>query len=252
MQANVREAFEAILRRRRSELIREATDREAALRAIGEEAESEIEEGAQEAQVDLVLSRLDDRERGEIGEINAALDRLADETYGRCTRCDATIAADRLTAMPEAALCARCAAAFEARRRVAPVQPRSGTVPTDLALLDDDEMEALVRETVEADERIDHEELRISCRRGVVHVEGVLPSEGERSMLHRIVEDVLGFREVVDRIRIDEGPWERAGRSKPKPRRMPGFEPIETEDVVESTEEGICFVPADRPPAEEE
>ncbi len=253
MQTNVRGALEELLRRRRSALIREATERETALRANAGEGESEFEEGAQEEQSDGMLSRLDDRERHEIAEINAALDRLADGTYGRCTRCDAPIEIDRLAALPETALCLRCAIALEARHAaVAPATMQSGTVPGDLALLSDDEIEASIREAVEADERIDDEELRISCRRGIVHLDGVLPSEAERTVVRRIVEDVLGFRDVVDRVRIDEVPWERAERYKPTAQRATGYEPSATTDAVESTDEGISFVPADRPPPEED
>jgi hypothetical protein len=125
-------------------------------------------------------------------------------------------------------------------------------VPGDLALLGDDEMTALLREAAEADGRIDLEELRLWCRDGVVHLAGVLPSAAEHAMLRRVVEDVLGFRDVVDRIRIDETPWERPDRAKRGSSRPDGFEPLGTEDVFESEEEGVAFAAADRPPAEED
>lgn len=253
MQANVRTALGEVLRRRRSALVREATERETALRASAEEGESELEESAQDEQSDLVLSRLDDRERHEIAEINAALDRLADGTYGGCTRCGAPIEVDRLAALPETPVCVRCAIALESAHAVlAPAPARSGVVPGDLALLSDDEIEASIREAVEADERIDHEELRIACRRGIVHLDGVLPSESERAVVRRIVEDMLGFHDVVDRVRIDEAPWERAERDKTTVRRAPGYEPRATEDLAEGAEEGISSIPTDRPPPEEE
>jgi hypothetical protein len=87
-----------------------------------------------------------------------------------------------------------------------------------------------------------------------VRLDGVLPSDGERMIVRRIVEDVLGFRDIVDHVRIDEVPWERPERSKQSLRRRlpPGIEPLGTQDAVESTEEGIPFLAADRPPAEEE
>jgi RNA polymerase-binding transcription factor DksA len=244
MQANLHRELERILRARRAELLREAATCETALQALAEERESELEEGAQEDQMDRVLDRLDERDRREITEINAALDRFVDGTYGRCVRCEGAIGIDRLAALPATALCVRCAGALERAHAMAAPAPHAGAVPADLALLSDVEMEALIRETIEADERIDHEELRISCRRGVVHLEGVLPIESEHTMLRRVVEDVLGFRDVVDRIRIDETPWERADRSKSARPRQTGFEPLGTE--------GVSFVPADRPPAEEE
>ena len=255
MPTNVRHRLEDTLRRRRDVLVREAKEREAALRAIGEDAESELEDAAQDCQMDRILGRLDERERREITEVNDALDRIASGTYGRCTRCGEPIELDRLAALPETAVCVRCAAALEATRAVtSPVRAPVGEVPPDAALLSDDEIEALIGEAVEDDERIDHEELRISCRHGVVRLDGVLPSDAERSIVRRIVEDVLGFHDVVDHLRIDEVPWERAERSKERIRRRPppGFEPIGTEDAVESAEEGIPFLAADRAPAEED
>jgi DnaK suppressor protein len=44
-----------------------------------------------------------------LNEVEAALARLDEGTYGVCTRCGATIGADRLEAMPAAALCISCA-----------------------------------------------------------------------------------------------------------------------------------------------
>jgi RNA polymerase-binding protein DksA len=255
MATNVRATLEKTLRRRREVLVREATEHEAALRAIGEEGESELEDAAQDDQMDRILGLLDDRERREIADIDRTLDRLADGTYGRCTRCEEPIELDRLTALPETAVCVRCATALEAARAAtSPARAPAGEVPSDFELLSDREIEALVRETIEGDERIDHEELRISCRHGVVRLDGVLPSDGERTMVRRIVEDVLGFRDVVDHVRIDAGPWERAERSRTQLRRRPpaGFDPIGTDDAVESAEEGISYLAADRPPAEEE
>jgi len=255
MPTNVRDTLEKMLRRRRDVLLRQVIEQEAAVRAIGEEGESELEDAAQDQQIDHVLGRLDDRERREIAEVNGALDRLADGTYGRCTRCEEPIELDRLIALPETAVCVRCALALEAAKATSsPPRAPAGEVPLDLALLSDQEIEALIRESVEDDERIDHEELRISCRHGVVRLEGVLPSSGERMMVRRIAEDVFGFRDIVDHIRIDEVPWERAERAKQPRRRRPpdGGDPIGTDDAVEGADEGISSLPADRPPAEEE
>jgi RNA polymerase-binding transcription factor DksA len=249
-----RREIENALRARRAELLREGAGREAALRTFAEEAESEIEERAQEAELDRTLARLDDHERHEIAEINAALDRLVEGTYGRCARCEDAIAPARLTALPEARLCVDCAS--EAERTpggAAPLPPRSGVVPPDLGLFGDAEMAGLLREAVRADERIDDEELTISCRKGVVHLAGALPSHVERVLLRRVVQDVVGFRDVVERLRIDPTPWQRADRAKPLAHRRPrGFEPLATSDAVEAGEEGIAFLAPDRPPPDEE
>jgi RNA polymerase-binding transcription factor DksA len=45
----------------------------------------------------------------QLGEIAAALERVADDSYGRCERCDAAIASNRLEALPAARYCIACA-----------------------------------------------------------------------------------------------------------------------------------------------
>lgn len=47
-------------------------------------------------------------ERGEIAEINDALRRIADKTYGICELCLKRIPAPRLNAVPYASLCIKC------------------------------------------------------------------------------------------------------------------------------------------------
>jgi DnaK suppressor protein len=45
----------------------------------------------------------------EIASVKRALTRIENDTYGECVRCGAEIAAKRLEARPEAALCIDCA-----------------------------------------------------------------------------------------------------------------------------------------------
>jgi RNA polymerase-binding transcription factor DksA len=45
----------------------------------------------------------------QIASVQRALTRIEDGTYGECIRCGEQIAAERLEARPEAALCIRCA-----------------------------------------------------------------------------------------------------------------------------------------------
>jgi len=45
----------------------------------------------------------------QIAEIDAAIGRLTDGTYGTCVRCGQPVGADRLAARPAAATCVRCA-----------------------------------------------------------------------------------------------------------------------------------------------
>lgn len=48
--------------------------------------------------------------QGHLGEIEAALERVADGTYGTCVRCGGPIGSDRLEARPVARTCISCAA----------------------------------------------------------------------------------------------------------------------------------------------
>ncbi|MFZ5469120.1 MAG: TraR/DksA family transcriptional regulator [Myxococcota bacterium] len=53
-------------------------------------------------------ARLDPASRGELAEIDAALDRIARGTFGRCEVCGGPIGRLRLAAIPEARACTTC------------------------------------------------------------------------------------------------------------------------------------------------
>ena len=50
-------------------------------------------------------------ERSILEQIDAALQRLADGSFGRCTNCGSEISEERLNALPYTPVCARCAQA---------------------------------------------------------------------------------------------------------------------------------------------
>ncbi|KQX07307.1 MULTISPECIES: TraR/DksA family transcriptional regulator [unclassified Leifsonia] len=59
-------------------------------------------------------SRLSGTQRAvdeDLGQVDAALERLAAGSYGTCVRCGESIPIDRLRARPEASLCITCAQA---------------------------------------------------------------------------------------------------------------------------------------------
>jgi DnaK suppressor protein len=62
--------------------------------------------GFERAQAQALL----DQASAHLAEIDAALARVGEGTYGTCTRCGRPIAPERLDARPEAALCITCAA----------------------------------------------------------------------------------------------------------------------------------------------
>jgi RNA polymerase-binding protein DksA len=106
--------------------IRDALTRERdRLRAeIGEtiQAPGQMTYGSQAAAASQVFEQQRDlalRERAtqQLELVDAALARLADDTYGTCTRCGHPIAAGRLEALPWAAHCIDCQTALDRGRR---------------------------------------------------------------------------------------------------------------------------------------
>jgi DnaK suppressor protein len=68
-------------------------------------------EGATIAFERAQLAALIGQARGHLAELDDALDRLRQGSYGRCERCGRPIAAARLAARPAARTCITCAAA---------------------------------------------------------------------------------------------------------------------------------------------
>jgi RNA polymerase-binding transcription factor DksA len=246
-----------LLRSQRRKYLQEFRKAEAGLDSIAEERESELEEHAQEEQTARFLSRLDDRTLFAVKEIDAALERIIKETYGVCESCRKAIAVARLRALPATRFCRRCAgkhdkplAAIVEKPAAAPETPPPG----DLNLLSDQDLNETIREHVKEDGRIDMEELHVVCRKGVVHLSGKLPSEAERQILLHTLTDVLGFREIVDQLDVEELLWQterRAGDTEPQATQRPE-DSGGTEDIVESNEEDKEFVAPAKPTADEQ
>ena len=257
MRARLLETLTRQLQRQRAVLVGELTDVEADLQFITEDRETDLEERAQEEREARLLAQLDVQGKREIEEIDAAIRRIAEGVYGTCEGCGQTIPEARLRALPATRLCVGCVSAQETQDQQPTASgeaPRTGDVPADLRLLNDRELAAVIREQVKTDGRVDTQELHIRCRRGVVHLDGALPSEAEHHILGQLITDVLGFEDVVDHLQITEVLWERAERTKSRPaaKPLPGETPYGTEDIVESLEEGTEYVPPIRPTPEEE
>src|SRR5579883_277499 len=69
---------------------------------------------AQEQETAELLDRLSESERAELLQIDAALERVEQGTFGRCQRCGGAVGRQRLLAVPEARYCLTCEAQFEA------------------------------------------------------------------------------------------------------------------------------------------
>src|SRR3954470_24361378 len=94
---------------RRGELTKEVAHTEADLQGLSEDDVSDWSDRAQEERTKDELARLDANEREELGEIEMALQRIADSSYGMCEHCGTTIPRERLRALPTTRFCAECA-----------------------------------------------------------------------------------------------------------------------------------------------
>ena len=70
-----------------------------------DQADARAHDGVADAEIE--------RDRAELAEVQAALRRLADGSYGRCADCDEPIGAQRLQAQPAALRCLACQEAAE-------------------------------------------------------------------------------------------------------------------------------------------
>jgi RNA polymerase-binding transcription factor DksA len=82
-------------------------------REVGEGREIEMIDAAQKEDMMRLADHLIERGIEEIKEINMALERMADGTYGICEICGKKIQSKRLKALPASRLCRECARKFE-------------------------------------------------------------------------------------------------------------------------------------------
>ncbi len=136
------------LQRRKSILLKEVSGVEQDLRLISEDNKAELEESAQEQRTLWLLARLDTRSRSEILEIEDALGRIADGSYGECEDCGMSIPVARMRILPATRYCVTCASVYEKKRRLADAGEPNSTFnpPNDLSLLTDQDREEMIRE----------------------------------------------------------------------------------------------------------
>lgn len=79
------------------------------IRHLDQPLEQDFSEQAGETENNEVLDALGNSARAEAEQIKQALSRLDAGSYGICTACGEPIGAERLRALPYAALCMRCA-----------------------------------------------------------------------------------------------------------------------------------------------
>ena len=99
-----REKTQAILAARREELSRAARRRE----GITIERTADALDETQSAAARELTTRTLERDAKLLRDVQIAMDRLADGSYGVCMECEEEISQKRLQALPWAALCLNC------------------------------------------------------------------------------------------------------------------------------------------------
>lgn len=252
MEKQLLDSLEQLLRRQRSHFLRDFRRAEEGLETAASEREIELEEHAQEEQTVRLLTQLDDQTLHNVREIDAALQKIIDDTYGKCESCHRPIPIARLRSLPATRFCHGCAERIEKRPPAPPPEfeaPSEAPIPADLSLLDDREMTEATIEFLKEDRRVDMQELHLVCRKGVVYLSGKIPSDAEHQILLHTLTDVLGFKEIVDHLDVEGLLWQTERRAKePVAEVKQRWEDdMGTEDAVESHEEGKEFVPPAKP-----
>lgn len=109
--------MKTVLERRRAELVERRDRIERHTRHRDEPLPPDFAEQAVELENGETLVALDREVNAELREIDRALQRLKDGTFGECTRCGETISEKRLAALPYTSLCIDCASEAAERRR---------------------------------------------------------------------------------------------------------------------------------------
>ncbi len=68
-----------------------------------------------------------------------------------------------------------------------------------------------VRERFERSRDIDARSIDVTVRAGIVTLEGSVPDRRSRYVAENLLEDVLGVRDVANRLRVQRDRWEREG-----------------------------------------
>jgi DnaK suppressor protein len=103
MSMNI-EHYKKLLEAKRNELLRGTSDREEI--AI-ESAAEDFDRLQQQLNREVAIRNLD-RQSALLKNVQAALTRIEEETFGICLRCDEPIPEKRLNALPWAAYCVAC------------------------------------------------------------------------------------------------------------------------------------------------
>jgi DnaK suppressor protein len=112
MSNKEKQKFQHVLEGKRNELLLSTGDRE---EILIEHAAEEFDRLQQQLNREVAIRNLD-RESRLLKQVQSALARIDDETFGVCLRCDEQIPEKRLLAVPWAAYCVPCQEIIDRQR----------------------------------------------------------------------------------------------------------------------------------------
>jgi DnaK suppressor protein len=247
---------ERLLKRRRE--ILEQREKNIESWNVLHEPEVELEEQAAKENISRTHEQLERQEKEEIEQIDAALGKIETSGFGICESCGQKISDRRLEALPWTSLCIDCAEEQQSGI-VRTVTDFPTTPDTDFNLnrgqektYTDSDIQEMITDQLIRDGRVETQELKISVNKGRIHLEGLLPSQAKHENLMSIIQDVLGFKDVVDSIRIDRQLWEQQqyAPGTDKKERTEKEKKMESEggetDVWVSRQDGTSLDPSDK------
>jgi len=247
--------FRDLLLKQRREIFDRLNQFKTQWHSLGER-EIELEEESQKLDITSLYNKLDALETEQIEAIDLALYRMALSDYGTCESCRRPITLKRLETLPYARLCVRCARYYEERQKRLPrarEQIRSGELPDEFKNMTDEELQEAIHEQLKSDGRVDMDELSITCKKGVLYLEGVVPTEEEHHIVMRTLREMMGFTAIIDYLDADQVIWETERFASGRSDFPPHIDVDDiSEDVFESQEEETPYMFPDHPPPEEE
>jgi DnaK suppressor protein len=120
MAPELPEKYRERLLTQQSQLVQRVLQLETELHNMEEERDIEHMDHAQEEAVNDEFIALDEYSRQEMEEIQAALARIEDGTYGFCARCGDPIDPKRLEILPTARYCVQCQILLEVTAQQSP------------------------------------------------------------------------------------------------------------------------------------
>ena len=108
MEAKLAERFRKTLLQVREEIVEGIRQRDVSAQAIGQNGIQDIGDESVTISNRHLLMSLSESERGKLMEVDEALDRIENGTFGICEECGESIAMKRLEVVPDARYCIEC------------------------------------------------------------------------------------------------------------------------------------------------